>query len=51
MNMTKKMVLAAVVLPLTLGTASVFAYGGVKGNTKDLMMNVVVEQIAALCSN
>ncbi|MCG3729621.1 CpxP family protein [Vibrio cincinnatiensis] len=28
MNMTKKMVLAAVVLPLTLGSASVFAYGG-----------------------
>lgn len=28
MNMTKKMILAAVVLPLTLGTASAFAYGG-----------------------
>ncbi|MBD1564591.1 CpxP family protein [Vibrio sp. S12_S33] len=34
MNMTKKMVLAAVVLPLTLGTASVFAYGGGKGQYK-----------------
>ena len=28
MKMTKKLVLAAVVLPLTLGTASAFAFGG-----------------------
>ncbi|NAW70759.1 CpxP family protein [Vibrio sp. V27_P1S3P104] len=31
MNMTKKWVLTAMVLPLTLGSASVFAYGGGKG--------------------
>lgn len=33
MKLAKKMVLAAVILPLTLGTASAFAYGG-KGHHK-----------------
>lgn len=35
MKMTKKLVLAAVVLPLTLGTASAFAFGG-KGHHKGM---------------
>ncbi|POC01068.1 stress adaptor protein CpxP [Vibrio vulnificus] len=34
MKLAKKMVLAAVVLPLTLGTASAFAFGGGKGHHK-----------------